>query len=96
MGSRASPTPALNPELSRIFTRAFSRPLNFIVRELVQDPALEKLLARHRERFTSGDWVERSPPTPVNEPPNMAYARFVTPTVLGVIPRSQRTGKQTC
>jgi hypothetical protein len=82
------PDPEREPKLAALFKRAFSRPWNYTQPELVVNPTINALRAAQRARgeFTSGDWGGAVVTTADNEPPNVAFAEFTVPTVLGLVP----------
>jgi hypothetical protein len=82
------PDPKTEPELARLFKRAFSRPRSFLTPDLVVDPELTRLLGERRNQpgFSSGNWGGAVVPTSAKTPPNLAFAQFAVPTVLDVDP----------
>jgi hypothetical protein len=80
------PDPEAEPELTRLFRRAFSRPRNFVKHELVADPALGEMLGRRRPGFGEGEWAAAIISTSADEQPVVAFTQFAVPSVQGVDP----------
>ncbi len=82
------PDPRSEPELTRLFQRAFSRPRSFLTPELVADPTIARLRSQRRaaSEFTGGDWGGAVVTTPSDQPPNLVYAQFAVPTVIAIDP----------
>ena len=82
------PDPDSEPELARLYARAFSRPRRFVKPELVVDSRLDAINAKREGKadFSSGDWGGAVVTTPASDPPNMVFAQFQVPTVLNFDP----------
>jgi hypothetical protein len=87
------PDPETEPELARLFKRAFIRPNEYIKAELAIDPVMSDRdpLGRRDLDFKPTGWggaivtlpsLEYSPP----EPANMVFAEWVVPVILPVDP----------
>jgi hypothetical protein len=86
------PDPHTEPERTRLFQRAFSRPRGFITPELVADPTVDRLRAQRRAsgEFTGGDWGGAVVTTPADQPPNLVYAQVRGPDRHRHRPRGER------
>jgi hypothetical protein len=82
------PDPDSEPQLARLYARAFSRPRRFVKPELVVDSRLDVINAKREGKadFSSGDWGGAVVTTPASDPPNMVFAQFQVPTVLNFDP----------
>jgi Peptidase A4 family len=82
------PDPDSEPQLARLYARAFSRPRRFVKPELVVDSRLDAINAKREGKadFSSGDWGGAVVTTPASDPPNMVFAQFQVPTVLNFDP----------
>jgi len=82
------PDPDSEPQLARLYARAFSRPRTFLKPKLVVDSRLDAINAKRKGKadFSSGDWGGAVVTTPASNPPNMVFAQFQVPTVLNFDP----------